>query len=148
MSCIGAFLRRDTALEFPFNESYDLSGSEDWELWLRIVANKGIKTDNRVSSALINHRTRSVMNPSLRNLTRRKDLALQFAFSDPMVEKVYRKSKNKIEGFAESYIALHLALGGKRGNALGFLLKSIYRYPNIIFHKRPYVIFKRIIQGN
>ena len=35
--------RRAEALQFKFNEDRELSGSEDWELWLRLSANFGLR---------------------------------------------------------------------------------------------------------
>lgn len=43
LSCIGVFIRRDITDKFHFNTDRSLSGSEDWELWLRLAANFGLK---------------------------------------------------------------------------------------------------------
>ena len=37
LSCNGVFVRRDIAIQFPFEESRVLASSEDWELWIRLV---------------------------------------------------------------------------------------------------------------
>ncbi len=148
LSCIGVFLRKDIALEHPFNEDRDLSGSEDWELWLRIVANYSIKTDNHICAAIINHPDRSVKQTDPEKLYKRKELALKYSFRDEKVRSVYGSSLRKIEGFADSYISLHLALSGYRFLSVKYLLKSIFLYPLILFNRRPLVIIKRIILGS
>ena len=38
LSCNGVLVRRDVALKNPFNEDRELSASEDYELWLRILS--------------------------------------------------------------------------------------------------------------
>ncbi|MCC7302110.1 MAG: glycosyltransferase family 2 protein [Bacteroidia bacterium] len=147
LSCIGAFLRKDTALRFKFNEDRELSGSEDWELWLRVVANCGIKVDPRISSTMINHGGRSVIHTEPVKLYRRKDLALQYAFADEKVREVYGPHQPQIEAFADSYVSLHLALAGFRKLSVKYFLKAVRRRPAILMHTRSLVICKRILLG-
>lgn len=148
LSCIGAFVRRDVALAHPFNEDRDLSGSEDWELWLRIIAHHGIKVNPRISAAMVNHPERSVVKVIPEQLYKRKDLALHYSFSDPEVKKIYSGDHKKIEAFADSYVSLHLALGGYRGAAIKYIFRSIREYPGILFTRRMMVVMKRIFLGS
>ena len=147
LSCIGAFIRKDIALLHRFNEDRALSGSEDWELWLRIVAHHGIKINNTISAAMINHAFRSVKQTDPEKLYKRKELALKYSFADEKVQAVYGSSMQKIEAFADSYISLHLALSGYRKHAIAYLFRSILGYPLILLNRRPLVIIKRIIIG-
>jgi len=62
LSCIGVFIDRSITDKYRFSEERDLSGSEDWELWIRICSNYGIKIDNRISTVMMEHDARSVMN--------------------------------------------------------------------------------------
>jgi glycosyltransferase involved in cell wall biosynthesis len=112
LSCTGCFLRNDIAKTLRFNEDRDLSGSEDWELWFRVLANYGIKTDNRISAKIINHNERSVLlsHGNEAKLVLRKELALKYAFKDTAVQEKYGKHFKKIDAFGDSYISLHLAL--------------------------------------
>lgn len=147
LSCTGCFLRNDVAQTLRFNEDRDLSGSEDWELWFRVLANHGIKTDNRISAKIINHSSRSVL-LSLGNeekLVLRKELALKYAFRDKCVQAKYGKHFKKIDAFGDSYIALHLALTGNSRRSMYYLIKSLKAHPQIIFSKRFLVILKYIL---
>ncbi len=110
LSCIGVFLRYDIAQQFLFNEDRDLSGSEDWELWIRVAANYGLRTDNRISAALIDHESRSVVQYSQEKLVKRKELAMQYAFQDRAVQEKFSIHYHQIESYWDSYIALHLVL--------------------------------------
>ena len=144
LSCSGCFLRSDVSKNFKFNENRDLSGSEDWELWFRVLANYGIKTDNRISSRMNNHGGRSV-NISLGHelkLVLRKELALKYAFQDPKVREYYGKYYTKIDAFGDSYISLHLALIGDTKRSFHYLIKFVQNYPKGIFSKRFFVILK------
>ena len=133
---MGIFIRNDITETFKFNEDRELAGSEDWELWLRLIANFGIKTDNRISACLIQHDERSVLKIDVEKLFKRKELALKYAFQDEEVKKMYFKKYKKIDAYADGYISLHLALAMHNILSLKYLLKSIANYPRIIFSKR------------
>lgn len=149
LSCAGCFLRTDVSRICLFNEDRNISGSEDWELWFRVLANYGIKADNRISTRMFNHENRSVVFSHVQeqNLVLRKELSLKYAFKDPVVQKRFGKHYRKIDAFADSYIALHLALVGEKKRSLRYLVKFIKSYPLAIFSIRFIVIIKYIILG-
>jgi glycosyltransferase involved in cell wall biosynthesis len=142
LSCMGVFLNKAVSEKFQFNEDRMLSGSEDWELWLRVIANFGLKTDNRISACLIQHDERSVMNFDETKLYKRKELALKYAFEDPVVNEKFKRHFGKIDAYADGYIALHLLLAGKNISSLKYILKSIVGYPLSIFSRR-FLVFNK-----
>jgi glycosyltransferase involved in cell wall biosynthesis len=145
LSCTGCFLRKDVAAAFRFNEDRALSGSEDWELWIRVVAHFGIKTDNRISSALIDHEARSVKSYPEEKLRKRKELALQYAFADPRVREKFGAHRQRIASYWDSYIALHLILAGKNGRGLRYFLDSLAGHPFSLFERRTLGITKHCL---
>jgi glycosyltransferase involved in cell wall biosynthesis len=145
LSCLGIFIKREIALAFPFVEDRSLSGSEDWELWLRLAANFGIIADKRVSSCLVIHNKRSVLNVNEEKLLLRKNLALVYAFKDNKVVQKFGKLKRKMEAYCDSYIALHLVISGENLKGLNYLLNSIKCHPAVIFERRSAAIFKIVI---
>ena len=142
LSCLGVFLKKEITFNFRFNEDRMLSGSEDWELWLRIIANFGLKTDNRVSSCLIQRDDSSVMSFDENKLYKRKELALRYAFEDKIVKEKFTKHYNKIDAYADGYIALHLLLSGKNISSIKYIYQSIISYPLSVFSKRFLVFHK------
>jgi glycosyltransferase involved in cell wall biosynthesis len=145
LSCMGIFLRKDVAHQFKFNEDRNLAGSEDWELWLRVISHYGIKTDNRVSGCLINHDSRSVMQASEEKLFKRKELALKYAFQDDMVKEKFGKYYNRIDAFADTYISLHLILAKQNRKSFKFLFKAVRNYPPVLLTRRTAAIFKHLL---
>lgn len=145
LSCIGIFIKKEVTDKFRFNEDRNLSGSEDWELWLRLAANFGLKTDGRISGALIVHKMRSVYNYPEEKLLMRKNLALMYAFEDEMVRKKFGEYRVAMEAYCDSYISLHLALSGQIKKTLRYLLRAIYLFPISVFNKRTIAIFKYIL---
>jgi len=61
LSCIGVFIKCDILLKNLFNEERNLSGTEDYELWLRLASQYRIIYNNVVTSAIVNHESRSVL---------------------------------------------------------------------------------------
>ncbi len=145
LSCMGVFVRNDIIKMNLFNENRHLSGSEDWELWLRLAARYKIIFDQRVSSALVIHEERSVIQTDELKLLLRKYLSIGFAFDDELVSKEFGKMKVIMYSYFDTYIALHLLLAGKVIASLKFLVKAIKNYPACIFERRFLVIIKYFI---
>jgi glycosyltransferase involved in cell wall biosynthesis len=60
LACNPVIVRRDIALENPFIEDRALSASEDYELWLRLLAKYQFHQSSEITSFLIQHDERSV----------------------------------------------------------------------------------------
>ena len=146
LSCMGVFIKRDTALKNLFNEDRRISGSEDYELWLRYAAKYSFLYHPVCTSSLMVHDSRSVFTMDKEKLIERKLLMLDYAFKDENVNNVYGKYRKKMLAYAYSYIALHLALTkGNNKASIKYLYKSIYSYPQNIFEKRIFAIVKHLI---
>jgi glycosyltransferase involved in cell wall biosynthesis len=142
LSCLGVFIRRAEALQFPFNEDRDLSGSEDWELWLRLSANFGLRRGKKICACLILHDDRSVYKVDEKRLVKRKQLAIDYAFKDVAVVKMYGKYWKEILAHSDTYNSLHLALVGKKKRSLYYLLRAFKHYPLCVINRRTLAIFK------
>ena len=77
-----------------------------------------------------------------KKLVKRKQLAYDYAFRDPAVEKMYGTYKNEILAHADTYNSLHLALAGKKKRSLYYLWRAFKRYPLCIVNRRTLAIFK------
>jgi glycosyltransferase involved in cell wall biosynthesis len=144
LSCMGVFMRQDIASAFKFNEDRSLSGSEDWELWLRVVSNVGIRTSKMATAVLVDHNFRSVLNFNESDLLLRKELALKYAFQDELVLKRFTPYKKLMESYCDSYIALHLVLSGKKLATIKYILFAIKNNYKVIFSRRFLAIIKRL----
>lgn len=145
LSCLGVFIRRPEALDFPFVEDRKLSGSEDWELWLRLAANFGLKRDDKICACLVLHDDRSVYDVNEDKLILRKQLAMDYSFTDIEVQKKFGKQKMKMYAFSDTYNSLHLALASKKRRSLFYFLRAIKRYPLCLFERRTLAILKYYI---
>lgn len=142
LSCIGVFIKKEVALMHPFKEDRNLSGSEDWELWLRLAANYGLKTSSTVCSALIAHDKRSVLGYNEPKLVMRKILALEYAFEDNKAREIFGKHRRKMEAYCDTYISLHLTLSNQNAKGLKYLFLAFTNDYHALLSRRTLAIFK------
>jgi glycosyltransferase involved in cell wall biosynthesis len=145
LSCIGVVIKRIDFLQNKFNEDRGLILSEDWELWLRLIANHGIKVDNRISAAMISHDTRSVLNSDEEKLLARKNLSFKYAFENERVKIIFGRYLKKMESYFDIYISLHLVLARKKVRSFHYLRKAFMENPFLILDRRFYAIVKHLI---
>lgn len=145
LSCNGVFLRRDIALKYKFNPDRVLSGSEDYELWLRLASRFPIYCDDHVTSAIIQHDARSVLTTDRDRLVRRIELLERCLFEDEAFVKAYQKKIPQFRAYLRIYIALHLALArNDRTGAFKLLGESLYHSPYALRNRAFYATVKRV----
>ena len=143
MSCHGVFIDRKVFLQNLFNEDRELSGSEDYELWLRLAARYPIFYSPAVSSTLVFHSMRSVLNMNKEELIKRKELMLEYILKDSVFISKYEKYVSQLKADAYSYIALHSILAGEKRVGINYYLKALLNKPSFFFSKRAIIILKR-----
>ena len=145
LSCMGVFIRRDIMLANLFNEDRDLSGSEDYELWLRIAARYPIRAIPVSTSCLVNHDSRSVVTISVPKLVRRIDLLKGYIETDSVVKAYYGEHLKQVNSFLDLYLALHLTMAQEKKLAIQTLWHAIATYGPVFFNFRFWVVIKKII---
>jgi glycosyltransferase involved in cell wall biosynthesis len=145
LSCMGVFLRRDVALANKFDEDRQLAGSEDFELWMRIAARMPIITFQEVTSRLINHDSRSVIQTDPRKLIERISLLDKKLNADEAFKLTFGKDMDKFGSYRTLYLALHLAMSGQRWMALRSIIFTAWQYPYVVFTYRFMVAVKKIV---
>lgn len=149
MGCSGIVLRKDIAIKYAFNGDRDLSGSEDYELWMRIAARFRIHTPNKVTCSLHSHEERSVIyNIQEESLVKRIELLIHYAFSDKVVKKVFGMKKHIFTSHCLLYVSLHLAIAQINQSSVKYLIKAIQQNPLAILDKRFFGIIKTLIKRN
>jgi hypothetical protein len=110
-----------------------------------VAAHFGIKTDNRVSAALIDHESRSVKSYPEEKLRQRKELAMHYAFADQRVREKFGAHRQQMEAYWDSYIALHLILSRRNARGLRYFFSSLRAYPVSLFERRSLGIAKHFL---
>lgn len=146
LSINALFIKKEVLLNNEFSENRLISGLEDWELWLRIAVNYKIYSIDTITSSIINHEYRSVLQTEKDNLIARvisfKDLVVQ----NNAIVNYYNGKMHLFEESCLTYISLHLALTKKhRLLALNYMFKGILKNPMFIFKRRFLAIIKHCI---
>jgi glycosyltransferase involved in cell wall biosynthesis len=145
LSCRGVFIRRDIGLKHPFNEDRALSGTEDYELWLRLASRYPLYCDRRITSAIVQHDRRSVINTSRDDLFTRIELLERYLAEDPTFVEAYGDRLGEFKANNRIYIALHLALARtNRFEAVSLLFRSLGLCPKALRNRAFYGTIKRI----
>lgn len=145
MSCHGVFIKTAVFNAHQFNEDRFLAGSEDMELWLRLAARYTIVQGDKVSSALIEHDSRSVMNfDNIEALVERKTRMVNYALTDNEVRVKISGRAGLLRSMASSYIALHCMMNRKTPAkvAWNYFLRSLKESPRTLFTRRSLAILK------
>lgn len=88
---MGVFIKREEALKFPFVEDRRLSGSEDWELWIRLSVHFGLVKDTTLTACLIAHDKKERHSNRAGKTSHQKKLLLHYIFQDKKVHEAYGK---------------------------------------------------------
>ena len=148
LSCNGVFVRTDIIKENPFNEDRRLSGSEDYELWLRLSSKYNLIYSNEVTSCIINHVDRSVLQMNKEKLISRYHILMDCAMKNDNFMEEFGRYKNIFISNGLSYISLHLALTkNNKVLSLKYLILALMKFPGFIFKKRFYAILKHLLAG-
>jgi glycosyltransferase involved in cell wall biosynthesis len=145
LSCNGVFLRKDVIKQFPFREHRVLSASEDWDLWLRLSARYKIHLIPNITSYIINHEQRSVLNYNEQRLLERVEQLIESLDSDDMFMKTFPGAVKKIHAHMLSYLSLHAALAGHKKRAFHFLGRSLNVNLGEMFSRRFLAIIKHLV---
>jgi glycosyltransferase involved in cell wall biosynthesis len=145
LSCNGVFIRKDVANRHKFSEVRILSGSEDWELWMRLAANYPFHSVPVITSSIINHEGRSMIVQSLDRVIARID-ALITKVTDPENIRLTKSQIDKIKAESYSLVALHAAATpGKYKEAIKYLNLSLKHHHSVLLQKRGLAIIKHLL---
>lgn len=136
-------VRRDIALANPFNEDRGLSGSEDYELWLRIAAQYHIYASSAITLAVIFHTGNSTLTMSdPAQLITRYTAFLRFISANDSVIKLLKGNKGAF--FMKNYLmlAVDLANNGELKPAQQYFNKAVASSPRIFLERGFYAFLK------
>lgn len=113
LSCHGVFLHRDVYTTVFWDENRLLSGSEDHEYWLRVVAlYPNIGRINKINVGILEHAQRSVNTAHVTQGERRFEYFFQKIDTDPVFQTHYKPYLNKIKSTCYIYLSLMAFMAG------------------------------------
>lgn len=136
LSCIGIFLNREVYKNFFFTEDLKMIGSEDYEIWFRILAHYKVGRVNKVNCGIREHLGRSVYSSMYENLEyQRKELISLIDQNDKLKESYgrYKGYINTNYYFHEAMYSLHKK---QKSVAWKQFMKTVTQGQGFVFSRR------------
>jgi glycosyltransferase involved in cell wall biosynthesis len=149
LACGSVFIKREVALKNPFSEDRELSGTEDWELWLRLYAAHDFMRFPKVVFQQRHHDQRSITKvPSARVVLRETAFTEHINQNRKSLSKRFTSSQLDLL-VADRYtlIALSLCELPSKKYASSYLLRSLRTSWMVLGRKRFWAILKKLILG-
>ena len=148
LGCQGVFLRRDVAMQNLFSENRQLSGLEDWELWLRISKEHALLWIPVPIMTLRDHAERSMntFNPE----SFKEKVALLYNSTQFTYQNDPRWDLNRSQFLASclTFVAVHLAsIRREWRHALSLLAAAVVLDARVITNKRFYATVIKIFRN-
>lgn len=142
MSCIGDFIHREIYQKYRFDTHPQLTGVEDWDFWLRVLADYKVGRIERVNSGIVQHGGRSVENQDLISLEAGYAVLHRKLAEDARLREVYAAHLPRIRANSFVYLAILANTGGLRRVALGYLRRAAGADPRVALTPR----YLRVLQ--
>lgn len=137
LSCIGVFLHRDIYSGFKFNEDKQLTGSEDWEFWLRIIPHyPELGQIRKVNSGILHHPGRTVNHQDLSNIIERKRFIFNNLLKDDFYRSVYEKERHRFFSNIYIYAAIIANQYALFSKAISYNIKALTLDYRVLFKLR------------
>jgi glycosyltransferase involved in cell wall biosynthesis len=141
-------VRRDIALANLFNADRELSGSEDFELWLRLAAKYPVYSSPAITVAIIYHDERSTLTMTDPDkLIKRFTKFIQYTTSNAEVLALLGKQRSFFEMKNYLLLAVDLSVSGHLMLGRKYLAESFRRSPKIIFERGFYAFIKHSLKS-
>ncbi len=145
LSCNGVFIRKDVFNIYKFSEDRDLSGSEDWQLWLKLSLKYKIYSFKDITSYIIDSEDRSMKTQSFKQVLKRINIFINYIDND------FKKDINlikyaKIKSELYSFLAMSSSfIKNKKLISLKYLFISIFYNPFNILSRRSISIYYKML---
>lgn len=144
LGCIGIFMAREVYQQYYFDENPTVIGSEDWDLWIRVISRYPVGRIAKINNSVVEHGARSISSFTPDSILKRRIYILNKIKNDPELKTVYEKYLNVME--ASGYVLASSTANAARAFKAGkkHISQAIYINPMLIFD----LPFLRIIYLN
>jgi glycosyltransferase involved in cell wall biosynthesis len=143
MTCIGDFIHREIYQNYQFDTTEALTGGEDWEFWLRVLADYKIGRIEKINSGILQHDGRSVNNQNLDSMKRGVEHLCAKLATDPHLSQVYRPYLKRIQGNAVLYLAILANGSGLFTEARKYLSEALTKDIGLLWSGRFWRVARR-----
>jgi hypothetical protein len=113
-----------------------VTGSEDWDFWLRVLADYKVGRIEKVNNGIRHHEGRSVNNQDMASLQCGLEQIIAKISEDSHLKGVYRRYLKRIEATSLIYMAILANSGFRYGEALRYLSGAVRKDISILTSRR------------
>jgi glycosyltransferase involved in cell wall biosynthesis len=135
LSCIGVFIHRDIYRQLRFDTDPRLTGSEDWDFWVRVSAEHVPRRIERVNSGIVHHGGRTVVEVDLVALRTRLDLVRRKIESDDHLRRVYGRHLGRLAVASLVFLGTMANSARRFREARGFLRQAFRLDPGVVLRQ-------------
>ena len=135
LSCIGVFLHRDIYQTYRFDTNAVLTGSEDWDLWLRVAVEHEVHRIPKVNNGFRQHEGRTVVKQDLERAEARVAYILNKIGSDPRMTSAFAPFMSLLTSVRQTMLASIANDSGEHRRARGYLRKALRSHPRVAFSR-------------
>ena len=143
MTCIGDFIHREIFEHYKFDTHQELSGGEDWEYWLRVLADYEVGRIEKINSGILQHPGRSINNQNLESIRSGLEYLCAKLTSDPHLSEVYRPYLKRIRANSFVYMGILANTGGLHTAARRYLSQAVAADFGILTNLRFWRVMRR-----
>lgn len=136
LSCHGVFLHRDVYTKIFWDENRVLSGSEDHEYWLRVLAHfPDLGRIEKINTGVVEHAQRSVNTAQVEQGERRFEYFCSKIDTDSTYQTYYKPYLNKIKSTCYIFLSLMAFNAGDIQKMKYYKRKALKLDPSLFFRK-------------
>ncbi|MCC7308874.1 MAG: glycosyltransferase family 2 protein [Acidobacteria bacterium] len=136
MSCIGNFVHSTIFRRYRFDTKPELTGSEDWEYWMRILADYEVGRIDKYNCAVQHHEARTINNQNI-DAIEAGLIYLSHKFrEDEHLSAIYDRYLDRIEASSFLYLNVLANDAKNRGRACEYLRRSAQADFSVLFTER------------
>lgn len=143
MSCIGDFIHREIYQRYHFDTMPELTGGEDWDFWLRVLADYKVGRIEKINSGILQHDGRSVNNQNIDSMKLGLGHLCSKVANDPHLSDVYRPYLKVIRANSLLYMAILANTGGLFGEARKCVMKAVKTDLQLLANPRLWRVARR-----
>ncbi|NPA33641.1 MAG: glycosyltransferase [Chlorobi bacterium] len=145
LSCIAVFLHRDIYSKYRFDENPLLVGSEDYDLWIRIMAKHKLGRVNKVLAYITHHEGQTMAKQEIDRVLKRSQYIYDKIVSSPDLYEVYKSYLDIFWAHRLLFASTIAISSNQKTKALQFLIKTIKKKPTILASYKLYSILKQLL---
>lgn len=136
MACIGDFIHRDIYQNYRFDTTPEIITSEDWEFWLRVLADYKVGRIDKINHGAVQHDERSMTNRQTEHTEKGLEYIYNKILQDKHLFETYQKHLRNMESNMKLFLAGSFRKSGDKIKSAGYLRKAVEIYPPVIFGRK------------